>query len=69
MDYNYLYIYFIFSAKNEFQMSSKILPKDEQSILQRQIEQIGRELNTKNGEIEMLEKKIFDLQFSESLLM
>lgn len=50
-------------------MSSKILPKDEQSILQRQVEQIGRELNTKNGEIEMLEKKIFDLQFSESLLM
>lgn len=51
-----------FAAKKENQDANKILTDIEQSILQKQLKQICTELETKNIEIEKLQKNIEGLQ-------
>ncbi|XP_023950286.2 centrosomal protein of 290 kDa [Bicyclus anynana] len=51
------------------QQSNKILSDVEQIVLQKQLEQMSLELNKRNSEIEILERKVLDLQTSQSILI
>ncbi|XP_039749635.1 centrosomal protein of 290 kDa-like [Pararge aegeria] len=53
----------------KFEQTSNILSSVEQLVLQKQLEQLSLELNKKNEETELLEKKILDLEISQSLLI
>ncbi|XP_045765968.1 centrosomal protein of 290 kDa-like [Maniola jurtina] len=57
------------TTTNNDQKTNKIISDVEQLVTQKQFEQIALELNKKNVDIETLEKKILDLQTSQSLLI